>query len=428
MTQSMSAISSDSLSPPIQGRSLSRLEFMLVLAIFWLLAGANGFRFSFNSAIPCGLLAVALLALRIVVSRAPIVMSPYSWVLSATLTLWVFGAAASTVGNFSNETLLSFYAGYFIPFLIFASLVSRPISEAHKCWILAAVALGTMIPWISGLVAYMSAFGLPGMVDLFWNRYDISRMSSYFRVAFGNTSHMALYIAIALPPMLVMLVSTAVPAAARRLFAVASLLGILNILVIFSRGAILTLLLLLVFWLIALRSLWLLAFVVLSFAVLGWVLGDDETINALVRERTVGILANDESADASVNERLQSIIVGWRLFTEHPILGVGPGQTYTVNEWARAHQIIIEEASSIGIAGLVATAVLTMLVMARSARIAFCRLTPADFALWSGVLGWIIYSFIAGALLHLGLLIPWAGLLYGFLALTASTQYKPYEH
>jgi O-antigen ligase len=420
MTQDTPAIRSATLSFPFHARSLSRIELALVLAIFGLLAGANGFRFSFNSAIPCGLLAVVLLALRLVVAREPIAMSPYSWAISGTLALWVLGAGTSTVVHLSDESLLNLYAGYLVPFLIFLSLVSRPISETHKCWILVAVALGAMIPWVSGLVAYMSSFGLPGMVDLFWNRYDVSRMTPYFRVAFGNTSHMALYIAIALPPMLVMAASAGISARARRLFAIASVLGMMNVLIIFSRGAILTLLLLLVFWLIAMRSFRLFAFAALLFAALAWALGDIEGIDALLRERALGIFGDDDSIDASVNERLQSVLVGWRLFAEHPLAGVGPGQTYILNEWSRAHQIIIEEGASIGIAGLVATSLLTVLVLARSARIASRGSALADFALWSGVLGWIIYSFIAGALLHLGLLIPWAGLLYGFLALTSS--------
>ena len=404
--------------------ALSQIEVLLVLLLFGFLTGANGFRFSFNSAIPCALFATVLLGLRISNSDRPIVLSAFAWAISGTLVLWFLGAAASAVVHVSNETLLSLYSGYFVPLLIYASLVNRPITESQKQSILVAVAVGAMIPWSWGIVAYLDNFGIPNLVDLFWNRYDVSRMEAYHRVAFGNTSHMALYISISLPPLLVMAVSTTISAGARTVCQLASILALVNMLIIFSRAAFITLIVLLLFWIVACRSMRFLIIAGILLSLLALSLQDFQDISGLLIDRTIGVVGYDDVMDGSISERLDSIVAGWKLFVEYPIVGVGPGLTHTLNEWSIAHQINVQEASAIGICGLAATIAITVLIVLRSTAIALRRLRmeTADLAIWSGVLGWAIYSIIGGGLQNLGLLIPWAGLLYGFLALTAFHQ------
>lgn len=407
-----------------EGLPLSRIEFVVTLVMFGLLAGANGFHLSFNSAVPCGVLAITLFALRLSRGDALPHLSAYGWTVSAALGLWVLGAFASALFHISHTTLVSLYAGYLVPLLIYASLVGRRITEAHKRWIIVSLALGAAIPWFSGIIAYLNAFGFPELVELFWNRYDLNRMAPYHRVAFGNTSHMALYIAVALPPILVMAASKTTTVFLRAIMATASLLALVNMLMIFSRGAMLTMFLMLLFWIWVFRSVRVFALVAALVTCAALAVGSHDDIFALLFERTFGAFEGGEVSDGSIGERLDSITVGWKLFAEYPVLGVGPGQTYRVNEWSIAHQLILEQASSIGICGLVATTALSILVLIRSGRIALRgSATPtADLAIWSGVLGWILYTLVAGGLLHLGLLIPWAGLFYGFLALTVSSE------
>jgi O-antigen ligase len=403
-----------------RGLPLSRIELALMLLMFGLLAGANGFRFSFNSALPCGILAIVLIAIRLSRSDELPRMSAYAWTISAALALWFVGAFTSALVHLSNDTLLSLYAGYLVPLLIYSCIIGRRISQVDKQWIVVSVALGAMIPWISGIVAYLGAFGFPDQMEIFWNRYDQNRMGSYRRVAFGNTSHMALYIAVVLPPLLAMAASRITTLFPRIILVTSSMLGLLNMLMIFSRGAMLTLFLMLLFWIWLFRSMRLFALVATLVICAALALGNQDDIYSLLFERTLGALEGGEVTDGSIAERVDSIAVGWKLFAENPVFGVGPGQTYRINEWSIAHQLIIEEASSIGICGLVATTALSVVVLIRSGGIALRGLgtSTADVAIWSGVLGWILYTLVAGGLLHQGLLIPWAGLFYGFLALT----------
>jgi hypothetical protein len=402
---------------------LGRIELVLMLLMFGLLAGANGFRFSFNSAVPCGILAILLLALRLSRSDGLPRLSTYAWIVSGALALWFLGAFVSALIHLSNVTLLSLYAGYLVPLLIYACLVGRRISDVHKRWIITSVALGAMIPWISGIIAYLNVFGLPDPLELFWNRYDLNRMAPYHHVAFGNTSHMALYIAVSLPPILAIAASRTTAVLVRTILLTASILALVNVLLIFSRGAMITMFLMLLFWICAFRSGRLFALVATLFTCGALAVGSQDDVSSLFFEQTLGAFEGGEVTDGSIAERLGSIAVGWKLFAENPIFGVGPGQTYRHNDWSIAHQLIVEEASSIGICGLVSTTAISALVLMRSGRIAFRgpRTATADLAIWSGVLGWILYTLIAGGLLHLGLLIPWAGLFCGFLALTASS-------
>jgi O-antigen ligase len=410
-----------------RGLPLSRIELVLMLLMFGLLAGANGFRFTFNSALPCGVLAIVLLAIRVARSDGLPRMSTYAWIVSAVLGLWFMGAFTSSLIHLSNETLLSLYAGYLVPLLIYSCLVGRRIPEADKQWIIVSVALGAMIPWISGMVAYLSTFGFPDPMELFWNRYDQNRMAPYHRVAFGNISHMALYIAVALPPILAMGASRTITLPLRTILVIGSVLALVNMLMIFSRGAMVTMLLMLLFWIWVFRSLRLFALVAMLATCAALALGSNDDISASLVPHILGAFEGGDVTDGSVGERLDSMAIGWKLFAEYPVFGVGPGQTYRVNEWSIAHQLIIEEASSIGICGLVATTALSVLVLIRSVGIAIRGSATAtvDLALWSGVLGWILYTLVAGGLLHLGLLIPWAGLFYGFLALTVSARPVP---
>jgi O-antigen ligase len=402
---------------------LRSFELVLIALMFGLLAAANGVSFSFNSAIPCGLLAIALLAWRVFTRDFPRRLTAYAWAISLVLATWFLGAAASTAVHLSQETLASLYAGYLIPLTIYLGLVNRELEASDKSIILAAVAAGSMLPCAWGIAAYFAAFGIPNPLDLFWNRYDLERMASYQRVAFGNTSHMALYIAMVLPPTLVMATSRTVRASARILFVVASLLAFANMLLIFSRGAMVTMVLLLAFWTIVFRSIRLVAVMVTMVSLFAVLVIDVGDISEVLFERTLGVVSDDDVVDPSVSGRLGSMAVGWRIFAENPFFGVGPGLTYRFNEWSIAHQLIVEEAASIGILGLLATLGLTLIVGIRCIQIIAYRplITLVDMALWSGVLGWTIYTVLAGGLLHLGLLIPWAGLLYGFLALGLPT-------
>jgi O-antigen ligase len=395
------------------------VELSVILLIFALLTGANGFHILFNSAIPCGLLALCLLAWRTLSANELPKLRAYTWMVSLTLILWCVGAAVSAFLHISNETLLNLYAGYLAPLIIYGALVNKPVDDNDKQLMVVAAALGSCIPCTWAIVAYLNSFGLPAPLDLLWNRYDIPRMAAYQKIAFGNTSHMALYVAMLLPPFLVMAASRNIKPSHRIVFTLAALLSAINLLLIFSRAAMVTVLVLIAFWAIAFRSIRLIA--VVSAIVLALpLLAGFEDISQVLLERTVGIVTDEDVVDPSVEGRLGSIAVGWRLFMEHPFFGVGPGLTYKLNDWSIAHQLNIEEGASIGFIGLIATVFLALLILVRSASIAIQRsaMSKVDAALWSGVLGWTVYTLLAGGLLNLGLLIPWAGILYGFLALS----------
>lgn len=408
-------------------RSSKRVEVALIVLLFGLLAGANGVRFSFNSAIPAVLLAATVLAYRVLSSRQATSMTWYGWTVSAVLTLWFLGAAASTVAHASNETILNFFAGYFVPLLIYACLVNRRLSEEHRVAILLATGIGALVPLTWGLIAYLHAFGLPSAADILWNRYDVSGMAPYYRVAFGNTSHMAHYLSVVTPVVLLMSASRGTPLIARYLFLLASAMALVNMLLIFSRATFLTCLLIFIFWIAAFRSLRLAGAIAVALAIALWNLPSFEDTAQIVSERTVGTLSGAEIADPSVDGRFNSMIVGWRIFAENPLLGVGPGMTYRFNDWSIAHQINVEEAAAIGAAGFISTALLAIIILGRSIAIAVVgrSMSATAMAVWSGVLGWILHAVIAGGLLHMGLLIAWGGLLYGFLALTITEPQRP---
>ncbi len=399
----------------------TRAEKGLAVLIFATLAGANGFRLAFNSAVPCALLALLLLGLRLSKATNILSLTRYGWVLTAILLSWVLGAVASAFWHFSSESLLNMFAGYLTPLLIFLSLVGMRFDQGDRRRVLVAVAVGALCPLLWGITAYYVSFGMPSAVDLFWNRYDLARMALYEKGAFGNTSHMGFYIAIALPPLLLMVANRELSVTARMLFGLASIFAICNALLVFSRGAIATLAAMVLFWVIALRSVRLLVFIVIASAMFGLALTSYPEVSDILAERTIDVVDDGGVTDPSVAGRIRSMITGWDLFLQNPIVGVGLGQSYRLNSSSIAHQFAIEEASSIGLAGLLATVMLTVVVLFRSAELALRRPPePEYFALWSGALGWITYGSIAGGLLNLGLLIPWAGFLYGFLALTAA--------
>jgi hypothetical protein len=286
-----------------------------------------------------------------------------SVLLLLSFSCWAFAALFSAIASEQGFQVagLNFLSGFLIPLLVFASFLNLPISERFEKLIWAGLSLGVIVVFGRATLAYYASWGIPSAVELLTSRYNLEKMGPYMDVTYGNTGSTAEILVLVSPGLALMALSAGSKGAWRLLYGAATILCIINFLIVQSRAAFLVAFLILVYTMLAarVRIYKIVLFLSgLATAILVPFLSD---LSQLLTRFGDAIFLR-AAADNAISERVESIEIGWRLFVDNVFFGVGPNLSQAYNRHFNAHQVWVDQASELGVFGLLPLMVLTVAV------------------------------------------------------------------
>lgn len=332
----------------------------LVFALFFVVVGFNGRPFITSA----GFVSLAVLPLLFLTAAAG--RGRQAWQADTGLLLFFLFALlqqASLIANLHRLPLLDAIAnvtfGGIIPLLAFVAARGALSDSVLARVALYGLAAGVLYRFSIALFVYWQEWGIPSLADLLWSRYDQTRIAGFASATFGNTSSTSGLLALVMP-VLIGLIFALRHYPDRRLYALMILAAgasAMIAIIVLSRAQILTLGIMLAVIAFAWRSRLLAGLPVAFLAVLIAAAPILEEIDTLI-DRFSTVVTVDAAADMSVNERIESIELGWGLFKDKPWFGAGYGFSQLENRRFNAHQLNVDLAHELGALGLAWTVAL----------------------------------------------------------------------
>ena len=216
-----------------------RLVLLSAAALIFILAASNGVPVRTSSSFFVLLVTPLLFSLRGGIALLGAAeRKPNGGIYLALLAL-LCAHLASAIANPQVETMLAVLLRCVLPLMIYLALVGLSLRRRDVELLVLALAAGSSIMFLRGLLAFYAEFGFPDLETLLWARYDKVRISGYSEATLGNVTHMGLYISLVLPPLVLAVASGMVGGAVRAVTVVAIGLTVVNLVICGSRAAIL---------------------------------------------------------------------------------------------------------------------------------------------------------------------------------------------
>lgn len=404
-------------------RGLSRFERQAVCLVAFVLLAFNGRPFTLSSGFVCLLVASVLLMRGMHKFGGSIVLPRRSKPIAFLWAAWTLAATVSTLANYEMDAVNNLLWGYWVPFLLFLSLVRLSPSRDDFQWIIVFFAFGLALRFGYGALVFYSEWGIPTLSELLFARYDTVLMVGYKDATFGNTGNSASILAIALPVLVwSLIVSGSMKRIVRIVLATSIVILCANVLITGSRSAMLisAVVLIVSTFKLKTRSRYaLLLFLVLATYLFAEYAGERAT------GRFATVISADVQEDTSLAERVDSMKIGLGMMFDYP-LGVGPGMSQFYNIYDVAHQFAVAQGGELGILGMIIVLLLAGFVVAGIIALKLSKYVdeanPA-VAFRFGAFSWIVYAMTTNIPVNSGATMPWIGMLAMFLAFTEHRFY-----
>jgi O-antigen ligase len=344
--------------------------------------------------------------------------------IAVGLACWFTAATLSTILNRQTDQVgLTYLVVFITGALLFVALSGVVMTPRDLDTATVGVAIGTLFPVVSGLLAFVGEWGTNVATAATAYR-NVARMASYEAVTFGNRGNTAAFLLIVAPLLLTYVLDREKRGWLRVLCAAVVTLIAITLFVLQVRAAFVSMLLILMLvWIFksGYRRLPVL-FVAGTAAVLLFVNLAPEA-GATMGEQLLAAVTVDTVGDASVQQRADAIREGIQIASRNWLLGIGPGGALTVHSHDSAHQFQVQQAMETGILGLFGSTLFSIGIWAALIR---TMRRPRDagndvrFALLIGPAAYVAYSFMANATLGFGSLNSWTVLIASMLALVPS--------
>lgn len=407
---------------PISTPALTAFQAAMISVVAFCLTAMNGVPLVWSSLPPV----VAISGL-LMLQRDPKVMFghafsgpmlPFSLMFVAYAILTVTSAFVSGETDSINEALLRTVA----PLVPFLALAGVKIRARHIEWIIGGFVAGTALLIFRATLAFYSEWGVPDLSTMLWARYNVIRMSGYMAVTLGNLSHMGLYLTLLTPFFIAVLAYFKVSRPLIIAIAILLVLSLLNAVISGSRTAIVLIIPLtaLIFARRGPGALLVLMGILAVLAVMGAIYGLDpvsqtDLINRFVpSEGATGF-------DASAVERVDSIYLGWDVFKEHPIFGIGPGMAYRYIPYGIPHESVVHMLLELGVFGGTLFLAISLAMIASAAR-AILAPDPDGSLHWRaawliGPASYFLFGILGGIAFTMSMALVWIGVVYTMVSL-----------
>jgi hypothetical protein len=373
---------------------------------------------------------VFALAPLIILARGPVQLlnlglrRDHAWIL-LSLTAFAIANLLSTLATPTFEAWEALVERCLLPLLAYLAIVGIRLSPSDMQSLLRAFALGSAVIFVHGLIAYVREWGIPDLQTIMWARYDVARMAGYSDATMGNVGRVGGFVVLIVPTVVIAAINWSRSRTERVFYIVVASLGIANLIVSGSRTGIA---ILLVSASLIMISLGIKRASIGIAALVGLVLLTSPLwIDIIVDESFVSRYLPTYGAygvDRSAEERLDSIVIGWHVFINNFVLGVGPSMSPYHNFYSVPHQSFVHQFSELGFVGGLSFIWLTIAVIGATINNAFR--TQADRTsgyrfLWLiGPGSWLFLGAAGGISFNLGFALGWIGIAHAMLALSTA--------
>lgn len=412
------------------GQSLSsgaspRWMVWLVAVMLFLLAATNGRPVRWSSGLFIGVLAPLLILSRGLDRVLSAANTRTSRPIFLALVLFFIANLVSAVVTPTDDAIIAVVLRCILPLLIYLSIVGLVLRQNDVVVLVFALAAGSAVIFGRGLAAYYAEWGIPDLQTVLWSRYNVERMEGYADATLGNLSHMGSYVVLVVPPLVLAAVTQMRGLAVRVALGLASVLGILNLVVSGSRTGLAIMLLALVMIVLSLGvSRAVTVAIILTAIALGtmsnWMdlITDPEVISRYLP--SMGAKGYDNAAD----ERLDSVVIGWQVFLDNMVFGVGPDMSREHNAYSIPHESIVHQLSELGLFGGATFIWLNLVIVGATFTATMRAATNPQAAyrlLWLiGPTCWLVFGITAGMEFNSSLALVWIGIAHAMLALSSA--------
>lgn len=379
--------------------------------------------------LPSILLATLLIVERLCTKNSyKISMTQFNTSLLYILFLWFLAATFSLDINWSIDVAnINYVAVYYTSLLVYIAFLNLNLTEEEYIGIFIALALGSLFPLISGVIEYYQYCGIPDSKTFIYTHCDLKKMRHYSQATFGNTGNTAAFLMLIIPPFFALLVHEKLKKQLRWLFGIILFLAVINLIIIYSRSAFITLFIasLFITYKRSFRFCIMYALILLLFFISIRIIFPD-LFSTSANYLNNAILLN--SHDNSVAVRGSAMKIGWQIFLDHFFAGTGPGANIYYNPYTSAHQFNIEQASELGILGFIASILLCLATFIKFIKIIWdknLKLCYRTLIFIVGPTSYLFYGTLANMPLNIGVVNSWISLMVALLALVEnkSTEY-----
>lgn len=403
---------------------LPALLFWVVAGVVLLLTASNGEPHRISSGYYVALICPGLILLRGAGRLLRAAESPPNRPIFYALLLFTAANLASTIITPNEETVYALLERCILPLLVYFSMVGLVLSKRDVIILVVAIALGALFMFVRGLRAYYAEFGIPDLETILWSRYNVARIAGFERATVGNVTHMGGYAVMTLPILIIALMRVVKGNVLSSLVGLTIAAGLCNLLIAGSRAGMIVMVLMIVAITFSLASRRTLALIVAVGALLG---AASFTLASTADSTLLRRFAPEAAgkADGSVSERLESMIVGWNVFLDNFLFGVGPEMSPYHNTYSIPHQSILHQLSELGLFGGLAFVWLNLVILYafRNAIITAAAPGGSSFRLlWLiGPAGWMILGLFSGIVFNMSMALVWVGMANAMLALSGAT-------
>lgn len=430
MTTGAETMATQRTGPPQQAFDGGAVPTLLPSALIWTLAGlmflltaSNGEPYRISS----GFYVVIIAPLVIFVRGASTVWraaeSGPGRTIFYALLMYAAGNLASTMITPNGETISGLVERSLLPILIYLSMIGMVLSRKDQLIFSLAICLGGLVMFVRGARAYYAEFGIPDLTTILWSRYQVARIEGFEAATVGNVTHMGSYVVLLLPMLIIALVTLTPGRVQKALIWATLVLGLANLVVAGSRAGMLVMFVMcaiIAYCFASRRTLIRLGLASAAFAAVVAVSGFAASDSEIVERLVPGAAGH---ADGSVTERLDSMVVGWNVFLDNPLFGVGPEMSQHHNIYGIPHMSLLHQLSEIGLFGGLAFIWLNFVVLDafRRAAVQASRGRGSFELPWLiGPAAWLIMGLFSGIVFNMSPALVWVGISHGMLALSTA--------
>jgi O-Antigen ligase len=320
--------------------------------------------------IPANVISVLLLMIRLANGENFFSnLTRFSLTLLITIGVFFLAGTFSIIANFEIPGAVTAYMSTIMSvWLIALAFVNLRLGRGQNRLIYIAFAIGCLFPLILGLKAYYNSWGIPNLPTVVMSHFDLIKMDQYFTQTFGNADNTSVIMGMAGIIFFCLLLNNRFYKSDLILFGIVFAFLVINLLILEVRTTIVCFIFLsLVISYVRSRRFFLGYILMLGGLFLIIYVLSPTGLYLFLNRINMAMTWSDNSAA----ERLEAMRIGWKVFKDNFILGVGPGASSYFIIYSTAHQFNIQQAVELGILGCIASIVICFLAIWQFFRLSF---------------------------------------------------------
>ncbi len=296
-------------------------------------------------------------------------LTVFSLILFITVLIFFWAGTFSVIANWDTPGVVTAYMSTAMSvFLLALAFINFRIGRAQNRLIYIAFALGCLFPLIFGLKAYYYSWGIPDFPTIILSHFDLNKMGQYLNQTFGNADNNSVFMGMAGLIFFCLLLNNNFNKPDLILFAGVFALLVINIIILEVRTTIFCFIFIsLVISYVRSRLVFVCYFLMLGGLFLTLYILSPIGFDIFLNRINLAMTWSDNSAI----ERLEAMRIGWKVFKDNFILGVGPGASGYFISYGTAHQFHIQEGVELGVLGCIASIAFSFLAIWQFIRLSF---------------------------------------------------------